>query len=257
VFIAFADTTGAANSRSGFSRLLEIASWRSLLDSFKHDPFLPLVALVGLGYRVQRGLAIGMLLAVMLVINTGVYPHRAVYLLPYLIASIGGMYSMQVGLGKSESNLHRFKFLVLILLLVWSSSLSLIFRPALALNQQSIRNPKLIEAVARSSIGAGEYRVFFVNSYEFYHAGRKLGWHIYSSAFLDANDLQSADGPFRDFLNRLDYVISREQFEDPALNAALERANFKPKFTMLGNNKLDSEGLPIAQLYGPYRLYGK
>jgi hypothetical protein len=257
VSIAFSDTTGLANSRSGFSQLLDMASWRSLLESFKFSPFLPLVALVTLRYRFQIGLAIVTLLATALIISTNVYIHRAVYLLPYLIALVGGICSNRRNMYQSATKQPRLKLFILVLLLIWASSISLISRPAIALNQRELRSPNQLEEVARSSIGTGEHKVFLVDAYEFYHAGRKLGWQMFSDPFLVNSNLKLSDEKFQNFLDRLDYVVSSKKM-NPDLKSALSKANFKHQSTILEdtNNKVAS-GLATARPYGPYVLYSK
>jgi hypothetical protein len=256
VYVAFSDTAEMASSRSGFSKVFDFASWQTLLELFKLSPFLPLVALVALRHRSQRELAIATLFTIALVVSTSVYIHRAVYLLPYFIALVGSLYTEP----KSSSTLYskqiRFKFLILILLLLWASSMSLIFRPATALSQANSRNSNLIEQAARSSIGSGNHKVLLADSMAFYYAGRKLGWHLFSDTFLDGSMLPNHHS-FEKFLEPIDYIISSEQV-DSKLITALERAHFKRKSTLLKLNQPFSSGkTTAARPYGPYWLFSK
>lgn len=252
--LALSDTAGAASQRSGAEILFRVEAWKGLLASFRHSYFILLFAFISLAFKFRKGLMLATLLAILAVIFTGVYVHRAVYLLPYFLALIGELFS-------TESVNIKFPFeklfssLILASLVVWASSLSLVLRPAIALNQKSERDPVIIENVARSSIGAGDYNVYFVDAFEFYHAGRKLGWHMFSSVALGDSNLQLTDTNFHDLLSRIDYVVGREKTFDSDFNLALEAANFNRQASLLGENNYEAKALGTARLYGPYVLY--
>jgi hypothetical protein len=73
-------------------------------------------------------------------------------------------------------------------LLCWAVGVSLVARTALAMVQRAGRDPAALLAVATHEIGPGPKRVF-LGVWEFYDAGRWLGWHMLApyGAYGDAD----------------------------------------------------------------------
>jgi hypothetical protein len=169
---------GPLQKRTDF--LLEFKNTaNNIIYTAKLNPFLFLAMLVGLiGVR-NRNLVIVTLFASGLVIATAFYSLRCIYLLPYFISLMVGLF--QTNPRKTSNLLHRRVTLIILLLtLIWCISLSLIVRPAIALSQYSGRNPDYLSRAGVSLVGAGSEKVYLGNgALELYYVGRRLGWKMY------------------------------------------------------------------------------
>ncbi|MDB9442149.1 hypothetical protein PN497_12370 [Sphaerospermopsis kisseleviana CS-549] len=64
----------------------------NLFVSFKNSPFLPILAVISCISRRDKALLIASLFALSLVLNSGVYVHRVIYMLPYFITLSSELY---------------------------------------------------------------------------------------------------------------------------------------------------------------------
>src|SRR5690606_36546214 len=76
--------------------------------------------------------------------------------------------------------LKKLSKVTLYVLLIWSVGITLFVRTALGLQDTVERDQKYIYTAAVSSIGPGKSKVFLDFTYEFYFAGRSLGWQLYT-----------------------------------------------------------------------------
>jgi len=141
-------------------------------------------------------------------------------------------------------------YLVLAFLLVWSAGMSLGWRSYCAVATNSARDPEIVTRAAKSLLGSGQFSVYA--PYEFYYAGRSLGWHIL---------IPWGGGPERteSVLRRVQYVIAAERYVD---DARLRGLNFE-LVRRFGVPPDPSEGVWWRRLrlggppYSSYCLYRK
>ncbi|MFM6199040.1 MAG: hypothetical protein ACKPE1_07850, partial [Dolichospermum sp.] len=171
---------------------LELATIINFLQSIKNSPILPILTVLSLIYYQDIALILTSLLALLIILKSSVYIHRVIYILPYLIALLSGIYSQS----KYNNNIKTVRVIFLLLLLSYATSLSLIIRPIVGLGNASGRNIDTLLDSGKNSIGKGEYKVWD-STYHFYQAGRSLGWKLYH--------------PFRG----LEDEKAREKFLDP------------------------------------------
>jgi len=223
------------------------------------SPILPLLALVGAVFRREGGLIVATVGAVVIVLLTSPYSHRFVYLLPYLLVLSAGFYQHLAEQG-SVKNHRRVGTIILMGLLAWSVGLTLVLRPVLAWGQKEARSPDILLEAAETSIGAGAHHVL-VDPWEFYYAGRALGWKIYRPHI-------SYDIDREKLLVRMDYAILPYDKKDTPYTEQLEKAGLRYKDTLLGEQDQREEDEDNAMLsfirrrggaqpYGPYLLYAR
>jgi hypothetical protein len=112
-------------------------------------------------------------LACALVVLSGtVYVHRVVYIMPGAILVIAEALR---GERRRAPNLLRAALAVTV---VWGVALSLVVRPVMALSSANARDPGLILAFAKRTVGDGPRKVY-VEPWEFYYAGRQLHWAMF------------------------------------------------------------------------------
>ena len=238
-----------------------IDSVRATIIVFRTTPILPLVALVGALYRREGWLIVAIAVAVIIVLNSFSYDHRVVYLLPYFLVLSAGFYQHLEERGSGKTY-RRVGTMLLIGLLAWSVGLTLVLRPMLAWSQKAERNPKILLEAAEASIGAGTYHVL-VDPWEFYYAGRTLGWKIYRP---------DPDGEFSEvdrqkLLEHMDYALFRYIDYVPyieRLDSVMSQAGLYHRDTLMTSQEYPEEDGEIlsflgrfrgAKPYGPYLLY--
>jgi len=168
--------TGELNRSSNNTTLLtEITS---LIRVFIISPFLPIITFILIIQNNAKWLIFWLMILVAVVVGTDAYTHRAIYLIPYFI--LGLVQSLNVIYNKNKKYKSEQKWLLLIPLglLIWSISITLGARTLIASKQYDTRNPKIIENIAKSMIGEGEWKVY-IEPWEFYYIGRKLKWKMY------------------------------------------------------------------------------
>ncbi|MFZ4641494.1 MAG: hypothetical protein ACOYMP_14015 [Nodosilinea sp.] len=237
------------------TRLVDLGS------SFKMSPFLPLAAIVSLFYRRQPGLLFITLFATTLVLNTNVYIYRVIYLLPYCVVLVSTLYQAESRQLKTFPKARWLKSCLLMLLLGWSFSLSMLVRPVIALGQDADRDPRILTDVAASAIGSGEHIVFLLGPVEFYHAGRTLQWKMFwqylnsPTSYLDMLD----DPAYKQTFSRLDYLILPQGAMTPQLQQVMDNVGLGDHFTLLTSSpdlvKGQKSRFRPPQPYGPYVVF--
>lgn len=255
---------GVGHSGGSIGTYLKTVFSTRLVDlglSFKVSPFLPLATLGSLFYRRQTGLLCTALFAIALVLNTSVYIFRVIYLLPYCVVLVSSLYEPPTRQPKSIAQQRWLKTGLLLLLLGWSFSLSILMRPAVALGQATGRNPQILTDVATAEMGAGEPRVFLLGAIEFYHAGRKLNWKMFWQYLHSPTSyLEILDKPaYQDIFERLDYLILPQGAMTPQLEQAMDKAGLDHLITILQPTpdlvKTDHSPFKPTQSYGPYIVF--
>ncbi|MFM5888665.1 MAG: hypothetical protein ACKOQS_10315, partial [Dolichospermum sp.] len=135
---------------------LELATIINFLQSIKNSPILPILTVLSLIYYQDIALILTSLLALLIILKSSVYIHRVIYILPYLIALLSGIYSQS----KYNNNIKTVRVIFLLLLLSYATSLSLIIRPIVGLGNASGRNIDTLLDSGKNSIGKGEYKVW-------------------------------------------------------------------------------------------------
>jgi hypothetical protein len=217
---------------------------------FLANPIL-LFLLIPAMVTVNRWALIAFLLALLGVLSSSTYTHRAVYLLPYL-------YSLLAQCGSkfywSTTKLHRVLVVSAGALLLWSGTISLVARTELAMIQRESRNPAVLLAES-AGIHASSGSLVFL-PWEFYYAGRRLGWHMYIPyATYSENQLRSLYG-------RMDYAIYPFETVTPELRTTLGESGLRASRILLPqkSDPLSIAGYPIrwgAKGYGPYEVFSR
>jgi len=145
------------------------------IDTLKLSPFIWISAFVCSFQRRNIVLAAFTVSVWILVLLTVVYPFRVVYLVPYALMLIAE-YSRSI----SRSGSARRSVYVLVgAPLVSAVLLTLVARPVVAFLGRAERSPDTVYQIAKVAIGPKSTNVF-VDCWEFYFPGRRLGWHMYN-----------------------------------------------------------------------------
>ncbi|WP_089321187.1 hypothetical protein [Pontibacter ummariensis] len=260
---------GGEASDQGGGGLSITASFIEILRVLKFTPALLLMALLGVVRKRQPEVLIGGLVAVLLMMSTVVYISRVQYLLPYLVLSAATLFSFKT-VGHKASLINTS---ALVLVLFWSVGLTIIARTIVALHKSEERNRELISRTARSMIGPGNHSVALFNSFEFYYAGRSLGWKMYAPykpAFADIS-LEMMQRS----LSHADYAIIPQEhltkeFEDLLKDEGMylagaylfykepyEKDYVKDHSKTTNIDRVHIVYRILRQPYGPYRLYAR
>lgn len=233
----------------------------NLLRVLKFTPVILLVSLLGCFSMRHKGLVLGLLCMVLLVLNTVVYTSRVLYLLPYLIL-LAAVYLRDIRGGKQYS---LAKHIILSLLLVWSIGLSLVARTAVALQGKEERVRDLINDAGGSMIGHGRYNVYV--PYEFYYFGRSANWNMYH-AYLSYGVPLSVE-VMQEILPNVDYVIivqpSKELEQEMLKDGWLYKGTYHlynppaEPFNGITTNEIRIRNLYhiLNKPYGPYKFYAR
>jgi hypothetical protein len=227
---------------------------KNLLDSFKYSQLLPVSALIGFIWGRGRLMAWMAVLVFVYILSTRLYLNRLIYLLPYAIGLIAGVYQIPVTLNTNAKTRRLITSVGLSLVIVGSVSSSLIIRPAIALSQKVERDPSILFSLGRESIGNGPYLVY-LGAWEFYFPGRWLGWHMLNEYVdQDRRDLSQ-------LLSRADHAIFQMGDVDDNLAAQLSMAGlyFQKELTDDRQHQMDMKHQFRlgARAYGPYVLYSR
>jgi len=141
------------------------------------SPFFPIMSLLGiyLNYRKNKILIFAFLIALGVVLASHVYVFRVIYLLPYLVVFTSLLFSSS---DKPNKFWQQISIFLISLSLIWTVSLSLVLRPVLVLVGGESTNPSVLMNLATLAIGKYPHNVL-IQPFEFYPAGRKLGWKMY------------------------------------------------------------------------------
>lgn len=246
-----------------------LAGFVHLMQVLKFSPVLLLVALAGLIKGKELGLVVAGVAATLLMVCTVVYSHRIQYLLPYFIVAAAALFN-------SENKLflrQRFGFIKasgLLLLVVWSTGLSLVARTVIALENKKELERGQVYKVAQDMIGSGEYTVYSF-PYEFYYVGRNMGWKMYKPYLaIGVNPLYNHD-VLQQTLSLVDYAIMPLAQMTPELENQFQTAGLYSKgiyhvyeSTLNASDKVVTNKTRLQtfyfmprQPYGPYQLFIK
>ena len=126
--------------------------------TFKVSPVLPLLAVAAAFFRRKVWLVAGTALTVLVMLPTQIYPHRVVYLLPYMIGLVGEAFRVLQD-WPSQATSTRLRWVLLGSAMVWAVGLSLIARPVMAWSQRSERAPNRLAETAEKMLGPRERNV--------------------------------------------------------------------------------------------------
>ena len=223
-----------------------VPSWAALqkmIWSLAANPLLLPLALVAFIFPRRCVLGLVFLLAAAATLYTGAYVHRAIYLMPYLLV---GLASAGTDIWNGPTRLHwarRAIAGVFLLMIAWSAMISVGVRNLVAWKEKQERDPRRLETEARNVIGKGTYKVY-VDAWEFYYAGRNLGWQQYRSFFW--HDL--SDSRFRSLLGEMDAAIfSAANLRQPQV-VLMEALGFTA-------SKVGSDLPAAGRGYGNYIIY--
>jgi hypothetical protein len=182
----------------------------AVFSTYKLSPFL--LPVVGLGVVLcrDRRLVLATFFMAALVFVTHVYQFRCIYLLPYFFLLLADPFHPSRRL--SNVNIRRILIGALCVLVLWGSGLSLVVRPAIALNQSAGRAPTILCNAGMALVGAGAHNVY-LGTPELYYAGRALGWKMYKLPDNSRVLAPQAGSKFSTLAQRanlpaIDYVVS-------------------------------------------------
>lgn len=221
-----------------------------LLETFRISPWLPLAGVAALFLPRNRGLALVFIATVLGVFATGVYIHRAVYLLPCLLAAVavasealwsaaGGNRWLKPALAAAFGGA-----------LLWSGGVSLGARTFVALRDGEGRNPDHLVTLLRAHLpeaGMDSALRVFLGSWELYYAVRELGcsFHRRTSTWSDPQ--------FRQFIATMDLLAYKAG--EPGIPAEEMMRDMGFEFVR-ATAVTRSEGSP-PPAYGEYVLFRK
>jgi hypothetical protein len=206
-FLADVFTSTDQYYRSGSYVEMLPSAFQGLVSSYRLSPWLPLMALACAARSRLMALAMALTLAAM--VPTAIYPHRVVYLLPFIIAMIGDATGAWPG-GAGQRTLRWTATAAL----AWAAGISLVARPVQALMFNDARGHHQYERAADSVPELSGKRIY-LNSWDFYYAGRERQWRM-MHGYGDIG----VEGWAKTFAN-VDYAIYQES--DTAARRNLER----------------------------------
>ncbi len=238
----------AAASRVATGQTL-IPAFGAFLASFSRNPLLLLLAVIAVYLRPRLDFLFFSAIALVGILKSSVYDHRVVYFLPYLIVhcSLSMNEWFVSDSTRSAPSWIRLGFSsVLWLALVASITISLVLRPFNAFATQGFRQLSSLDDVAMDAVGKRP-AIVYLEPWELYVPGRKLGWKMYKPYFGHFSPSQ---------LNRFDYIITTPS------STLLSRLSSRA-FSRIGGVWLDrsvgessnSNSSSQALGYGPYLIY--
>jgi hypothetical protein len=269
-------------TKTPIERLLTLVGyqpWFKLIKAFAKtlSPGLPLLALWTFSFRRERGILLASVFALAIIFMTLVYEFRILYLIPYFLALTGDFFR-HLQMRPIKSIVHRISLVLLISVVIWSISISIFLRSALAYDDRILHSRSLVSDAATSAIGHGNYKVFLAFTYELYFTGRSLGWQVYTPYiqhdsemnWIQEMDFQPKD-KFLKLISTMDYAIFPTGRMNDELSKQLQLAGLNYRGIIhvsdnYTNNKstVTSEKmihilwfLRGANSYGPYFLYAR
>lgn len=208
-------------------------------------------------FRRNKSLALATLIAFYLVVNSGTSLFRALYLLPYLILWIGEAF--RIDLGRTRVIGSGLKTAILVSLLCYSLSLSLVVRPVLGMTHREVKDPEILINPGTRYIGEGSFKVWD-SSWNFYEVGRLLRWNMVNFAW----EVES-DSVLNQFLDEVapDYIIISSIADEERLQKLAAFGNYS-KVTQFNFPKNAQKASLVGKLiaphtsnpqYGHYRAY--
>lgn len=254
------------------NKTLEVAPF---LQPFKLSPFLPAVALIALVFRRNRLLSVATLITVVYLLGARVYIYRVIYLLPFMLGLISNALISLFAASSSDvassftqrlkNSYRKIAFSSLVVLILWAAFLSLVARPITAWRQRQDRNPEIILNAARQSIGTGQVKVY-MGSYDFYFAGRSLGWRMFRPLYVNPEDSVTVYPPdeqvaIEALLRQVDYAVFNGKDVNSNLIACLSSVGLNQQQTILGSSDIASTNTQrvsvSAKPYSDYVVFSR
>lgn len=272
-------------SRSFQSRLLGLFNYQLWIKMLKalvktFSPLFPILALAGLIFYRHKGLLLASVITIAMIFATLVYEFRVLYLLPYFLALGSGIF-LRAAENPTNLSLQKICAVTLIILMTWSVGTSLFLRTGLGLEGKEARSRSRIQHIAASSIGAGNYKVLLGFTYEFYFAGRALGWKVYTPYIQYAYDAEGnwirekdyqPNDKFLILLSDMDFAVFAQGAITHELKEQLTASGLHYSSTLETGDGNTGEVVPELQSrnksvllwflqgkesYGPYVLYSR
>jgi hypothetical protein len=258
VWTSFKDVNSLISVQSDKPSLLSIV--HAIADDYRLSPWVFALGALGFVLPSNRLLGVAFLAAAFGVILTDPYIHRALYLLPYMLLSLTGLMTCLMQQKSHKPAFVRAFLVGLALLLLWSAGLTLGGRTWNAWRQREARSPDRIMEVAKGSIGARKVSVF-TPCWEFYYAGRRLGWRQFN---LTLFGYETSHPLYIAFLTQMDFAILREgDSANPPVQSSLKQAGFVLSQRIQAGNESGiggnaaSKGKIGATGYGEYLVYAR
>lgn len=238
---------------SASSSLLAVAK------SYRFSPWLFAFGLLSFLVPCNRLLGVAFLLALCGVVVTHAYIYRALYLLPYLLLGLSGLFAYLARLAPPRPLLAKCAVGATVLLLCWDLALTFALRPWTALQHQTSRHPdRLKEAI--SPFIRKQNAVVYSPRWELYYLGRRMGWHLVNFSDSDRTGNYTLVQPF---LSNIDFVVLREgdasnqQIQSFLSPAGFSRINQDLADLDGGNPNKEEPPSFVASGYGKYLVYGR
>lgn len=268
-------------SQSFFERLFSLfqtQQWLKLAKALgKTLSFcLPIFALAGALIKRDKPLMFVSFVAVGLIFSTLIYELRVLYLLPYFLILSSGIFSGRKSI-LPVSGIGKFGVSSLVIMAGWAVLVSIIIRTTLGIQVKEALDREKIHQAAAKFIGRGNLKVYLAETYEFYYAGRSLGWKQYTPYGNFDYDAQGnwidrgykPKGKFLKLFSNMDYAIFPKAFISKDLSELLKQSGLIYHQTIFSENEFkDFDDPPISRTrrmitwylsgptrYGPYLLY--
>ncbi|HEX9150602.1 MAG TPA: hypothetical protein VF842_00875 [Flavobacterium sp.] len=235
-----------------------------------------MIGLLSLLFRGQMRLKLGTLVTLVMIFSSLIYEFRLLYLLPYFVALAGEIFTQPAN-KPINKNLYLLGKTGLIICLSWAIIISIFVRSGYALEKQTKNDREKINNAADKFIGPGHHKVFLAFTYEFYFAGRALGWELYtpyieftydqSGNWIRKKDFKP-DDKFKKLLSRMDYAVFAKGSINKEISSQLQASGLIYKNTISLNKEISAmDGDRDKKIfmsflfgyknYGSYLLYAK
>ena len=221
------------------------------------SPWLPLAALLCLLWPPRWSQLAVFAIALVMMLYSGAYIHRGIYLLPYFLLAIATASSELWTAAATKGT--KFARIGIVLafgfMLAWSATVSLGARTFVALKQRESRDPAALLKLAKDEIGEGPHKVY-LGEYEFYFAGRKMKWRTFR-AFGWEN---WKDPGFLKLVSSMDHVIYRADNPFAPTMQTMQGLGFEKRRVTAAkttSRDLASGRVRAAVQFGDYDVYTK
>ncbi|WP_456425064.1 hypothetical protein [Rhodocaloribacter sp.] len=253
VFLSSSAATGAP----AVARLRKLLRFGSMAGALNLSTVVLVTAFLAALIRREAGLLLATLAGYALIASTLIYSARVLYLIPYLFALTAGLFLAPPH--RTVPEMPRWASAVLlIVLLVWTAGLSLVARPTVALKEHRQRDPQGLFQLAAEKIGEGPHEVYLGRTFEFYYAGRPLGWKIYAPNWEPAPQGSTAQQHLLALLRRVDFAVYRKRDLPEDANEGFLELGLQYVGTFCPNAPgfaCKANAPPSA--YGPYVLFAR
>jgi hypothetical protein len=253
VFLSSSAATGAPPA----ARLRKLLRFGSMAGALNLSAIALITAFLAALLRREAGLLLATLAGYALIASTLIYSARVLYLIPYLFALTAGLFLAPPH--RTVPGMPRWaRAVLLIVLLVWTAGLSLVARPAVAFKERQDRDPQGLFQLAAEKIGEGPHEVYLDRTFEFYYAGRPLGWKIYAPNWEPAPQGSTAREHMLALLRRVDFAVYRKRDLPGDANEGFLELGLHYVGTFCPNAPgFACEADASPSVYGPYVLFAR